>query len=80
MPRPTHALVAKRRNTEEPGRRIGVGWENDKGWIGIKLNPCVVISHNDDVWLNIYPIDPQHDEPPMPDGPPGGDEDDDIPF
>lgn len=79
MPRPTHALVVKRKNGDGPGRRIGVGWMNNRGWISLKLNPCVVISHNDDVYLNIYPTDQNRDEPPMPDEPPPED-DDDIPF
>jgi hypothetical protein len=78
MPRPTHALVAKRRGGSGPGRRIGVGWQNEKKWISLKLNPCVVISHSDDVYLSIYPIGQDHDEPPMPEKP--EELDDDIPY
>jgi hypothetical protein len=82
MARPTHKLVVKRRAGDEQGRPIGVGWENDKGWISIKLNPCVVISHNDDVYLNLYPVAGPEPSEPTEDGQPSPPPptDDDIPF
>jgi hypothetical protein len=53
--RPTHCLVVRRKFGKSFGAPIGVGWENDNGWINIKLNPCVVISHSDDVFISLYP-------------------------
>ena len=59
MLRPTHKLVAKRIGKDKSGMPIGVAWQNEQGWISIKLNPCVVISHNDEVYLSLYPIKPE---------------------
>lgn len=51
---PTHVLGVKRKG-DNFGTRVGAGWVNDKGWISVKLNPCVVLSHTDDVYITLFP-------------------------
>ncbi len=42
-----------------PSTVLGVGWDNTKGGISIKLNPGVIISYRDceDHYLTLWPID-----------------------
>jgi hypothetical protein len=35
----------------------GVGWENRDGSISIMLNPCVVLSHADNVFIGLFRIE-----------------------
>jgi hypothetical protein len=54
----------------------------DKGWLSLSINPGVVLDSRlqEDHYISIYKIRPRgDDEPPMPDEPYEGD-DDDIPF
>ena len=78
MGKPTHNLVAKRIG-QDYGSRVGVAWKNDSGSISIRLSPCVVISHNDDIYLTLFPADNQNSGSKYHDS--GEDiKDDDIPF
>lgn len=53
--RPTHVLSVKER--EGKGTcRVGVGWLNPDGSVSIQLNPCVVLSARDDVFISLFPV------------------------
>lgn len=52
---PTHIVMVKKKDSKAPATRVGVGWLNDKGWMGLKLDPCVVLTDRDDIYLNVYP-------------------------
>jgi hypothetical protein len=74
--KPTHVLVVKKKDSDAPGRRLGVAWESDKG-ISIRLYPCVTISDRDDVWISLYPYKKDW---PSTTPPEDSDPDDEIPF
>jgi hypothetical protein len=58
MAKPTHILKARSKKDDKTfNNRIGVGWETADGWIEIKLDPCVVLHWQDDVYINLYPKD-----------------------
>lgn len=54
--KPTHILSVKQRKGEGRGK-IGVGWLNEDGSMSVSLNPCVVLSSNDDVIITLFPVD-----------------------
>jgi hypothetical protein len=54
--RPTHRLSVKSRTDRGQGV-IGAGWMREDGSISISLNPCVVLSHDDDVMIFLFPND-----------------------
>jgi len=54
MAKPTHTLYVKKTDASR-GRKVGVGWMNDKGWISIRLDPCTQLTDRDDVYINLYP-------------------------
>lgn len=75
--RPTHRLCIKRKGKDDKTRTYaGVAWQRDNSF-NIVLNPGVVIRWDDEVWLNLYPIDQarSRDEAPA-----AQDGDDEIPF
>lgn len=40
--KPTHTLTVKKKDSSAPASKVGVAWMNDKGWLTIQLDPCVV--------------------------------------
>lgn len=90
--RPDFNLCVKPKEGPGVNTKIGVAWSDEQGRFSIKLNPCVVLSHADDVWISLYPADYQEQsrqkhypnpKPPAQDnfdyGPPPM-TDDDVPF
>lgn len=53
---PTHVVKVKERNGKG-GTIIGVAWQNEQGWLTVKLNPCVVLTWKDDVHIKIFPVE-----------------------
>lgn len=58
---PTHILKVKERNGQRKCN-VGVGWQNEDGSISIQLNPCVVLSSRDDVYISLFPFTPRTEE------------------
>jgi len=60
MSKPTHNLCLKveRENDKAPWVQVGVGWQNEKGQIGIRLNAGVTLSwHDTQVYsLRLFPV------------------------
>jgi len=54
--RPDYILVVKRRDGEDR-TYAGAGWTTEHGGISLKLNPCVVLTDREDVWLLLKPND-----------------------
>jgi len=55
---PTHEVTAIVKSTGKKGQ-VGVGWlyEGENGtYLSIQLNPCVVLSANDDLVVNVFPV------------------------
>ena len=53
---PDYQLQVKERGGQ--GRTVvGAGWVNEAGHITIVLNPCVVLSKRDNVFLTLFPVD-----------------------
>jgi hypothetical protein len=65
---PTHVLSVKQKRGDRKTPRIGVGWLNADGSISISLNPCVVLTSKDDVFVTLFPIDYAAGEPWKPEG------------
>lgn len=85
--KPDYNLTVKLKGDDSYAKQVGVGWKDEFGGISIKLNPCVVISHTDDVWINLYlnkDLSRRIPKPPPPEYSPPvddyGDADDDVPF
>jgi hypothetical protein len=91
MPRPNapnYVLMVKPKRQNAVATKVGVAWMDEEGRLSIKLEPCVVLHWNDDLWLSLYPDRnnpptfpgmsskswPEEDSGP----PPYGDED--VPF
>ena len=55
--RPAYRLSVKSRQPDGGYGVIGAGWAREDGSISIKLNPCVVLSHSDDVMIFLFPTD-----------------------
>jgi hypothetical protein len=57
MARPTHVLVLRDKENKCMRTIAGAGWENEQGWINIRLNPGVCISEadTDRYWISLYP-------------------------
>jgi hypothetical protein len=51
---PTHVLKVKERRGSAKGE-VGVAWLNEDGSLHVILNPCVVLSWNDDVHITLFP-------------------------
>jgi hypothetical protein len=51
---PDYVVKVKERNSEAR-TQIGAAWAREDGSVTIKLNPCVVISWKDDVYITLYP-------------------------
>jgi hypothetical protein len=62
--KPTHLLKVKEREGEGK-TTIGAGWMREDGSVSIKLSPCAVLSWQDNVIINLFPID--DDGEPTPD-------------
>jgi hypothetical protein len=54
--KPTHLVKVKERNGKGKAT-IGVGWLNEDGSMTLSLNPCVVLSWKDDVFINAFPVE-----------------------
>ena len=88
--RPDYNLCVKPKEGPGVNNKIGVAWRDDQDRISIKLNPCVVLSHTDEVWISLYPADYQGQRQkhyPRPRDPQEGFDygpppltDDDVPF
>ena len=83
---PDFRLSIKHRVTGAAGV-VGAAWKDDRGFLSIRLNPGVVLSWQDDVYINLFPIEdtpkfrtPRAVAPPGPPSPPEPPPDDDIPF
>lgn len=63
MSRPTHVVTVKVKDNDAPASKVGVAWLNQKGWMSIRLNPCVTLTDRDDIYINVYP-DKYRDQPP----------------
>lgn len=53
MAKPDYFLYAKKKGSKA-GAKIGAAWDTDWGSISIKLNPCVVLTDRDDIYINLY--------------------------
>lgn len=51
---PTHNLCVKDPNANA-FRQIGVGWENSKGQIKLKLDAAVMLRWDDDLQITLFP-------------------------
>jgi len=81
--KPDYNLCVKPKNGPGVNNRVGAAWKDEQGRISIKLNPCVVISHLDDVWIGLFPAEkPQYNKSyqSYEDPHPPVDFDDDVPF
>jgi len=77
---PDFRLSIKHRVTGASGT-VGAAWKDDRGFLNIRLNPGVVLSWQDDVYLNLFPVeDAPKGRMPRAVSPPGPPSDDDIPF
>jgi len=53
--KPTHFLCIKRKeNKNEKFHNVGVGWENDKGQVKLKIDDGVVLSWRDMDTFTLY--------------------------
>jgi hypothetical protein len=58
--RPAYRMVVEHKETKAR-TRVGVAWVNEKGWISIKLSPCVVLSGDrNDIFISLYPNEDDH--------------------
>ena len=60
--KPTHLLKVKEREGEGK-TTIGVGWMRTDGSMSVSLNPCVVLSWQDNVIINLFPIEDDGEQP-----------------
>jgi len=72
MAKPSHVVMIKKKDGKFY-HRVGAAWEDDRGFLSIKLDPCIVLSDRDDIFINIFP---NKDRPPNQ----GSDGSDEIPF
>lgn len=60
--KPTHLLKVKEREGEGK-TTIGAGWMRQDGSVSIVLNPCVVLSWQDNVIIHLFPIEDDGEQP-----------------
>lgn len=54
--KPTHNLTVKSKNGKGAFSVVGAcWWDAEKQSMGIQLNPCVVLTAKDEVWISAYP-------------------------
>lgn len=62
--KPTHNLCIKRKDQRRVGSsafvQVGVGWQNEKGQISIRLDAGVSLNWRDcdDLWITLFPNTP----------------------
>ena len=54
---PHYKLKVKQRNGAVGETEVGRAWVNDDHSLSIQLNPCVVLSWRDDVYITAFPIE-----------------------
>lgn len=55
--KPAFKLSVMRRDNGKHGV-VGAAWREDDGSISIMLNPCVTLSGDADVFIKLFPVDP----------------------
>jgi hypothetical protein len=70
---PDFILAIKTKSGPEKKGRVGAGWKNDDGNITLQLNPGIVLSWKDDIFLSLFPADfkAKRVEEPEPEPDPG---------
>jgi hypothetical protein len=53
---PTHFLKIKERPPGKAMTQAGRAWLNEDGSMSIQLNPCIVFSSHDDVFITLFPV------------------------
>ena len=61
--RPDYRLKSLDKETDEKNMNLGAGWKNKDNSITIRLSPCVVVSHDPDTILTLFPINEFKEEP-----------------
>ena len=68
---PTHVIMVKRKDGSSPASKVGSAWMNEKGWMNLRIDPCVTLTDREDIWVNIYPnLDLRDRDEDDEDGPP----------
>jgi hypothetical protein len=53
---PTHVVMVKKRDSNEPSVRVGSAWKHDTNdWFTVRLFPTITLTDRDDIYINIYP-------------------------
>ena len=79
---PDFHLSAIHKPSGRSAGKLGAGWMNNDGSVSIVLDPCVVLSGNDDISIRLFPSGgarhaPKRNEDPAPKIP---NMDEEIPF
>jgi hypothetical protein len=53
---PTHVLKVKEKPPGKTVTHAGRGWLNEDGSMSIQLNPCIVLSSRDEVFITLFPV------------------------
>lgn len=56
---PSHRLVIQEKANTKNQTKAGVAWTSPEGYLSIRLNPGITLSHRDceDFFISLYPID-----------------------
>jgi hypothetical protein len=52
--RPDWILAVKQKDGDDR-TVVGAGWNTEHGGISIRLNPCVVLTDREDIWILLKP-------------------------
>lgn len=60
---PDYTLSVLNKATGDQGK-VGVGWIDSRGFIRIRLNPCVTLTHSSDLVITLFKRDADAPDPP----------------